>query len=301
MKWLLAGASGFLGNALRNQLATDGEEVVRLVRREPVALSEFRWDPDRGTLDEQAFDGVDVVVNLCGVAVAPLPWTRSRRKLILSSRVNSGQTLARTLAARAQISTAPILIQASGIARYGTAWSRAPHTEESPPAKDFLAQVVVSWEGATDEAAAAGIRVVHLRTSPVLDRSGRTFRLMRLAWRCGLGATLGDGKQRMPMITLGDFLRVVRWAAETPAASGPYNVTILEPTTNAMFSDALAEAVGRQRRLGAPAVLLRTAMGELAEQLLGDMYVIPKRLLDAGFSFTAPDVRTTIRRALHAS
>jgi len=301
VKWLLAGASGFLGNALRNQLATDGEEVVRLVRREPVALSEFRWDPDRGTLDEQAFDGVDVVVNLCGVAVAPLPWTRSRRKLILSSRVNSGQTLARTLAARAQISTAPILIQASGIARYGTAWSRAPHTEESPPAKDFLAQVVVSWEGATDEAAAAGIRVVHLRTSPVLDRSGRTFRLMRLAWRCGLGATLGDGKQRMPMITLGDFLRVVRWAAETPAASGPYNVTIPEPTTNAMFSDALADAVGRQRRLGAPAVLLRTAMGELAEQLLGDMYVIPKRLLDAGFSFTAPDVRTTIRRALHAS
>ena len=301
MKWLLAGASGFLGNALRDQLATDGEEVVRLVRREPAALSEFRWHPDRGTVDERAFDGVDVVVNLCGAAVAPLPWTTSRRKLILSSRVNSGQTLARTLAGRARNSSAPILIQASGIARYGTAWSRAPHTEESPPAKDFLAQVVVSWEASTDEAAAAGIRVVHLRTSPVLDRSGSPFQLMRLAWRGGLGATLGDGKQRMPMITLGDYLRVVRWAAETPNASGAYNLTIPEPTTNAMFSDTLAEALGRQRLLGAPAVLLRTAMGELAEQLLGDMYVIPKRLLDAGYSFTAPDVGSTIRSALHAS
>jgi uncharacterized protein len=301
VKWLLAGASGFLGNALRNQLATDGEEVVRLVRREPAALSEFGWDPDRGTVDERAFDGVDVVVNLCGAAVAPLPWTMSRRKLILSSRVNSGQTLARTLAARARNSSAPIFIQASGIARYGTVWSRAPHTEESPPAKDFLAQVVVSWEASADEAAAAGIRVVHLRTSPVLDRSGSPFQLMRLAWRGGLGATLGDGKQRMPMITLGDYLRVVRWAAETPDASGAYNVTIPEATTNAMFSDTLAEALGRQRLLGAPAVLIRTTMGELAEQLLGDMYVIPKRLLDAGFSFTAPDVGTTIRSALHVS
>ena len=301
MKWLLAGASGFLSNALRNQLAMDGEEVVRLVRREPAALSEFWWDPDRGTVDEWAFDGVDVVVNLCGAAVAPLPWTTSRRKLILSSRVNSGQTLARTLAARARNSSAPILIQASGIARYGTAWSRAPHTEESPPAKDFLAQVVVSWEASTDEAVAVGVRVVHLRTSPVLDRSGSPFQLMRLAWRGGLGATLGDGKQRMPMITLGDYLRVVRWAAETPNASGAYNLTIPEPTTNAMFSDTLAEALGRQRLLAAPAVLLRTAMGELAEQLLGDMYVIPKRLLDAGYSFTAPDVGSTIRSALHAS
>jgi uncharacterized protein len=78
-------------------------------------------------------------------------------------------------------------------------------------------------------------------------------------------------------------------------------VTIPEATTNAMFSDTLAEALGRQRLLGAPAVLIRTTMGELAEQLLGDMYVIPKRLLDAGFSFTAPDVGTTIRSALHVS
>ena len=132
-----------------------------------------------------------------------------------------------------------------------------------------------------------------------MDRSGSTFQLMGLAWRCGLGATLGDGRQRMPMIALHDYLRVVRWAAEDPDASGPYNVTIPEPTTNAEFSNVLAEVLHRPRLLGAPALILRTAMGELAEQLLGDMYVIPKRLLDAGFVFTAPDVRSTIRSALH--
>lgn len=301
MKWLLAGASGFLGAALRKQLATEGAEVVRLVRREPAARSEFRWDPDAGRADERAFDGVDVVVNLCGVAVAPKPWTSSRRRLILSSRVNAGQTLARMLAARAENGSVPTLIQASGIARYGTAWSREPHTELSTPAKDYLAQVVVSWEATADQAAAAGIRVVHLRTSPVMDRTGGTFRLMQLAWRYGLGATLGDGRQRMPMIALEDYLRVVRWAAADQDASGPYNLTIPEPTTNAEFSDTLAEILRRPRLLGAPAVILRTAVGELAEQLIGDMYVIPKRLLDAGFVFTAPDLESTIRSALHVS
>ena len=301
MKWLLAGASGFLGSALRDRLAGQREQVVRLVRREPAALSEFRWDPARGIMDDRSLEGVDVVVNLCGAAVAPRPWTSSRRSLILSSRVAPSDTLARSLATLASSGTAPTLVQASGIARYGTDWSRTPHTEPSPAAKDYLAQVVVAWEAATQPAADAGVRVVHLRTSPVLDRSGGPFQPMRLACWSGLGAKLGDGRQRMPMIALEDFLRIVRWAADTPDASGAYNLTIPEPTTNAEFSDTLATSLNRPRLLGAPAVLLRAALGELAEQLLGDMYVIPKRLLDAGFAFAAPDVRSTIRTALRGA
>ena len=57
MKWLLAGASGFLGNALRVRLASEGHEVVRLVRREPATSTEFRWDPYAGEVDPAAFDG----------------------------------------------------------------------------------------------------------------------------------------------------------------------------------------------------------------------------------------------------
>ena len=301
MKWLLAGASGFLGSALRDRLAGQREQVVRLVRREPAALSEFRWDPARGIMDDRALEGVDVVVNLCGAAVAPRPWTSSRRSLILSSRVAPSDTLARSLATLASSGTAPTLVQASGIARYGTDWSRTPHTEPSPAAKDYLAQVVVAWEAATQPAIDAGVRVVHLRASPVLDRSGGPFQPMRLAWWSGLGAKLGDGRQRMPMIALEDFLRIVRWAADTPDASGAYNLTIPEPTTNAQFSDTLATALNRPRLPGAPAMLLRAALGELAEQLLGDMYVVPKRLLDAGFAFAAPDVRSTFRTALRGA
>lgn len=298
MRWLLAGASGFLGTALRVRLATDGHEVVRLVRREPATATEYRWDPDAYEIDTAALDGVDAVVNLCGVGVAGWLWTPQRRTLLRSSRVNPTRTLATALADRAGAGAAPVLLQAGGIAIYGTQHSSVPHTEESPAGTDFLARLVVDWEQAADPAAEAGVRVVHMRCSPVLDRSGGSFRLMRICWSMGGGAVLGDGNQRMPMISLEDYLRFVGWAAEHQEAAGPYNLTIPEPTTNAEFSDTLAAQVRRPRFLRAPAAALRLGLGELAEQLVGDINVVPRRALEQGFVFSAPDVETTVRSAL---
>jgi uncharacterized protein len=242
-----------------------------------------------------AFDGVDVVVNLGGIPVAPLPWTQSRREQILASRVDTTSTVARALAARSRPRT---LIQVSGIARYGTNSEIEPYIEDSPAAADYLAQVTTKWEAATEPAANAGVRVVILRTSPVMDSSGGPFALMKLAWSCGLGTILGDGGQRMPMISLRDYLAVVHWAASNDQASGPYNLTIPRPATNAEFSDALAAALHRPRFLRAPAPIIRTALGELAGQLVGDMYTIPKRLTDSGFIFSDPTVNDAVASAL---
>lgn len=297
MKWLLAGASGFLGRAIRVRLASEGHEVVRLVRREPATSTEFRWDPDVGSVDESAFDGVDVAVNLGGVPVAPIPWTTSRREEILSSRVDTTRTMARSLAARAG-SGPRTLIQQSGIARYGTTSDVTPYTEESPAAPDFLAQMTTKWEAATQPAEDAGVRVVILRTSPVMDSSGGSFPFIKLGWWCGLGATLGDGSQHMPMISLRDYLAVMHWAATNDHASGPYNLTLPQPTTNAEFSEALASAMHRPRFLRVPASVIRTALGELADQIVGDMYAIPKRLSDDGFVFSDPTVGDVVASAL---
>lgn len=296
--WLLAGASGFLGTALRVRLATEGHEVVRLVRRAPATTAERRWDPDAGELDPTALDGVDVVVNLAGAGVFTRPWSGERRELLLSSRVDTTATLARALAARAGDGTPRALLQASGIARYGTEPRTAPATEDTPAAEDFLAQLTVLWEQAAQPAVDAGVRTALLRTSPVLDRSGGAFVPMQRAWSAGLGTVLGSGRQWMPMISLDDYLGVTLWAGTTPTASGAYNLTIPRPTTNAAFTDALAAALHRPRLFRAPAVVMRTVLGELAEQLVGDCWAVPERLTGDGYVFTAPDVQTTIAAAL---
>jgi uncharacterized protein (TIGR01777 family) len=194
-----------------------------------------------------------------------------------------------------------VLIQAGGVAWYGGRRSEVPHTEDDPAAPDFLAQVCVRWEEAAGPAVDAGVRVVVLRTSPVLDRSGGPFWPMRLAWSLGLGTTLGDGTQRMPLVSLADYLGVVRWTASTPHARGSYNVTIPQPCTNADFTDTLARALHRPRLLRAPATLMRTALGEQSGQLLGDMWVLPQRLLDDGYVFAAPGVAETVAAALRGA
>jgi uncharacterized protein (TIGR01777 family) len=302
MKFLLAGASGFLGSALRVRLAEEGHEVVRLVRREPATATEVRWDPDARQVDRSAFAGVDVVVNFGGAGVADRLWTASRRELILSSRVNTTSTLATALAgiaAEGEHEATPALIQASGISRYGTRWSDAPADEDTPAASDYLSQVVVKWEAAAQPAVDAGVRVVFLRTSPVMDTSGGPLALMKLPWGLGLGARLGDGRQRMPMISLTDYLRVLLWTARNNATNGAYNVTIPETTTNAEFTQVLASLLHRPAPLRAPRIVVRTALGELAEQLLGDMFVLPRRLVAEGFLFEGTDVESTLRLALH--
>ena len=116
MRFVVAGASGFLGTALRDHVARDGHEVVRLVRGEPVSPKESRWDPSHGEVDQEVVERADVVVNLAGAPIAHWPWTESYQRKLLESRVATTGTLARAVAAAA---TKPVLLAQNGIAGYG--------------------------------------------------------------------------------------------------------------------------------------------------------------------------------------
>ena len=45
--------------------------------------------------------------------------------------------------------------------------------------------------------------------------------------------------------------------------------------------------------------MIRTVLGELSGQLLGDMYVVPERLTGDGYRFYYPDVASVVSAALH--
>ena len=142
----------------------------------------------------------------------------------------------------------------------------------------------MQWEAATKPAADAGVSVVIMRCAPVMDRSGSAFLLAWLAWSAGLGAALGNGGQRMSVISLEDYLRAVLWLADQPVAAGPYNVTIpTRPPTPSSATRWPGRCTGRACS-GVPAFLLNAALGELSGQMLGDMHVVPHRLLEQGFA-----------------
>lgn len=65
--------------------------------------------------------------------------------------------------------------------------------------------------------------------------------------------------------------------------------------TNAEYTAAIARAVRRPALLSVPAPALRLLLGEMAQLLLVSQRVIPRRLLDAGFTFGYPDVESAVR------
>jgi uncharacterized protein (TIGR01777 family) len=294
MKYVLAGASGFLGKALARDLMADGNKVLRLVRRPPATPDEIRWDPSRGELDPSALDDPDVLVNLAGANIGR-PWTPTYRRAIRESRVSTTSTLANVAT---QLDRRPVVITQSGVGGYGLDCGDRVLTEDTELGDGFLADVVRLWEGALEPAEAAGSRVAALRTGVVLDRNAPSFRLLSLPFRVGLGGRFGSGSQYFPVVSLTDWLRAVRFVAENDKLSGPVNVTIPVPTTNADFAHALGTAMHRPAIVPVPAFAMKAALGEFAWELLGSNRALPNRLQSQDFTFHHPTAPTAISAAL---
>ena len=92
-KILIAGGTGLVGTRLTHFLQLAGHEVG-ILSRSPKAQSDiryFKWNPMQGEMDTEAIEFADYVVNLAGAGIADRPWTSSRKKLIIDSRVDSNR------------------------------------------------------------------------------------------------------------------------------------------------------------------------------------------------------------------
>ena len=294
MKLAVAGASGFLGSALVAALRQDGHEVLRLVRRESQAADEVRWDPGSGHLDAGPLAGLDGAVNLAGAGIADRRWTPEYKRTIRDSRVDTTYTLAGALA---RLEPRPhVFLVGSAAGYYGDNGSTSVD-ESAPGGSTFLAGVVREVEAAARPAEAAGIRVAYLRTGIVLDPGGGSLASMFPLLRLGLGGPLGSGRQHWSWISLHDELRAIRFLLAADAFTGPVNLTGPHPVPNREVIAALGRALHRPTLLRVPAVALRAALGELADEALLSQRVLPRRLLDAGFDFTYPDIDSAARVA----
>jgi uncharacterized protein (TIGR01777 family) len=296
MRFVVAGASGFLGTALRDHVARDGHEVVRLVRGEPVSPQESRWDPSLGEVDQEVVERADVVANLAGAPIAHWPWTESYQRKLLESRVATTGTLARAVAAAA---TKPVLLAQNGIAGYGDRGDEVLTEDSSTDAPTALGKVTRAWEDATRPARDAGARVCVMRTSVVLDRRGGALKTMLLPFRLGLGGPLGSGEQYFATISLTDWLRAVSHLAANEGSEGAYNLAGPNTTTNREFTRELGRLLNRPTVLPAPARPIRMVLGELSNELLGSARVEPARLQDEGFAFEHTTVGSRLEAGLN--
>ncbi|OBB88407.1 TIGR01777 family oxidoreductase [Mycolicibacterium peregrinum] len=277
----IAGSSGLIGSALVSALRAADRRVLRIVRRAPSNGDELFWNPDTGEFDAGALNGVDAVVNLCGVGVGDKRWSGAFKQSLRDSRIGPTEVLAGA-AADAGV---PVLINASAVGYYGDTRDRVTD-ESAPEGRGFLAGLCADWEAATAPAVAAGCRVVLLRTGLVMSPSGGMVNRLKPLFSLGLGARLGNGRQYIPWISLEDEVRAVLFAMATESLSGPVNLTGPAPVTNAEFTAALGRALNRPTPVMVPGFALRTLLGEIADEgLLIGQRAIPAALERAGFSF----------------
>jgi uncharacterized protein (TIGR01777 family) len=299
MKVLVTGASGLVGSALVPFLAKEGHFVVRLVRsvRAP-GHSEVAWDPERGTIDLDALEGIDAAVHLAGESIAARPWTAEGKRRIRDSRVGGTRLLCESFS---RLDRPPkTLVCASAVGYYGDRGHEMLR-EDSPPGTGFLAQVCREWEAASDAAARKGIRVVRLRIGMVLSPKGGALARMLGIFRAGLGGRVGSGEQYMSWIALDDLVGVVDHAIRTASLEGPVNAVSPRPVTNREFAKTLARVLGRPAVLPVPAFAVRLVLGEMADELLlASSRVAPERLLLSGYAFRYPELEGALRHMLRA-
>ena len=218
MQVLIAGGTGFLGTALQKSLRGDGHDVFILTRRVPRNPNEIQWDGRTTNGWGHVIPAMDAVVNMTGYGLEHWPWTAQKKRKFLDSRVLPGRALASAIHSAAR--RPRVFIQASGVNRYGLRGDGIAD-EWTPPGPDFLGQLTVPWENATQPVEELGVRRVIIRNAVVLARRGGLFPLMTLAPRLFFGGRFGDGRQAMPWIHLTDHVHATRFLLENEDARGP--------------------------------------------------------------------------------
>lgn len=292
MKCVVAGGTGALGRRLCAALEDDGHEVVVLTRTpRPGPHRQVAWDGVSAGPWRTELEDADAVVNLAGELVDRRP-TPAGVALLTGSRV--GPTRALVDASRTLARPVPVWLQMSTLAIYGDAGDVLLE-EDSPPADGppQMAGVATAWEAAASGARTD--RLLVMRTGIVLDRHTPALdRLLGLARR-GLGGRVGSGRQWVSWIHVEDWLAAVLHLLR-PGAEPDHGVVHLtgpEPVRNAELMTALRRAVRRPAAPPTPAPLVRLGAVLLRTDpalALTGRRGVPRRLLEAGFTFAHPDL-----------
>ncbi len=286
----ISGSSGMVGSSLANLLTLLGHNTRRIVRHRSGDENHIAaWDDEN---ESQKFNSVDAVIHLAGKSIASSRWNRKTKQEIRDSRVIKTSQLCQRLAG---LENKPrVLICASAIGIYGDRGDEVLD-EDSQPGDDFLAEVAKEWEDACRIARDAGIRVVNIRLGVVLSPQGGALKKMLLPAKFA-GGKLGSGQQWWSWIALDDVLGAIYHVIRNDEIDGPVNFVSPKPIENIDFARVLGKVVSRPALFPAPALVLRMALGEMADPLLlASTRVEAKRLLASGYRYRFTDLESTLR------
>ncbi|WP_432473063.1 TIGR01777 family oxidoreductase [Amphritea sp. HPY] len=297
MKILLTGATGFIGKHLVPRLMEYTHEPVLLVRSADKARRLF-GDQVRVVTDLEQLDNheqINGIINLAGEGIVDQRWSEQRKQVLLDSRLDTTRQLIQFIK---RLEHKPeVLISGSAVGYYGSQEGDQVLAEDSVVVDGYPHQLCQQWEQLAEEAQAFGLRVCIVRTGIVLGHGGALAKMLP-AFRLGLGGRIDGGQQWMSWIHVEDEVEVICMMLTHTLFTGAYNLTAPEAVTNAEFSRELASVLHRPAWFTVPGFVLDLMLGEGSELLLKGQRVYPEKLMQAGYKFAFPDLRTALNQVL---
>ncbi len=294
MKILFTGATGLIGSALIPRLIHENHQVIALSRNPAQAKMRLPAEVElTGTLENYSdLNDFDAVINLAGEPIFRRRWTPQQKNRLIRSRVD----LTEKLTALINSSSRPphSFISGSAAGYYGDRGEMALN-ENSGASDTFPARLCQQWEAAAQH---AKTRVCLLRTGIVLAQHGGALEKILPPYRLGLGGKLGSGQQYWGWIALSDMVNAILFLLQHPQCHGAFNLSAPNPTRNSEFNHTLGSLLNRPHFARVPAFMLRWVFGERAQLLLDSQKILPTKLLQAGFRFQYPDIKSALAQCL---
>jgi uncharacterized protein len=294
---LITGASGLVGNRLA-KLLSENNYIVHSLSRKPISTSycrAFKWDYHSGYIEEDALNGVDIIIHLAGENIGEGRWTEKKKKSIIDSRVKTAELLYDTI--KDKKNKPSVFISASAVGYYESYSDQSPEiTESSPPGSGFTSKVCELWEQSADNFKKFGMRVTKIRTGLVQDKDDPALKKILLAAKFGILPILGKGKQYYPWIHIEDLAMIYLFAAENKMAPEIINAVAPEIITQSEYVKFLKQIKYKNHiKIKIPSRLIKIAFGQKSEIILKGGRI--KSVLEKSvyFSFDMPKIKLALK------
>lgn len=294
-KVIVAAANGFLGRNLVEYLK-GRYEVVALVRKEYSfeGVKSVVWDGE--TLGEwvNELEGAFAVVNLAGRSV-DCRYNDKNKAEIYRSRLNSTAVLGQAIDLCDQ--KPKVWLNAASATIYRHSLDTPMTEEQGEYGTGFSVDVCQKWEETFFEYTYKHVRQVALRTAIVIGKNGGSLAPMKRLAQVGLGGKQGRGDQMFSWLHIEDFCAAVEHIMENEELKGPVNMSAPNPVQNHQFMRSIRNFLNQKMGIPLNKTLLELGARIIkteTELILKSRYVIPRKLLNNGYSFRYPTVEEAL-------
>lgn len=284
-KIVITGGTGFLGSSLVEDLVKEGYNCIVFTRspeeyKNTDSIEYVEWIPESSYLTKY-ISGSKAVINLAGAPIAGKRWSPEYKKKIIDSRVDTTKALVEAVN---QCTEKPEKFLSSSASGYFGDRGDEILTEESAPGNNFLAEVCIKWEAATENLS-KNVELIIFRTGIVLHPDNGALEQILKPIKWYVGGSLGKGNQYFSWIHVADWKRFLIFALLKNGIGQKNNLSAPNPVTNNVLTKAIGKVYKRPTLFRVPSFILKLVLGESASMVLDSQRMIPENILKANFRF----------------